>query len=333
MLTQIENSKSPRWLKFLLLTAILLAVLTVVISSYIRLAESGLGCSDWPDCYGFYQYNESAQGVNVLTEKGEDSPHRLARINHRLVTSVLGIIVLLVFMLSFRSGFSAVLGRKIPFGLLILTLMLALIGRIHPTQPLPILTLANFVGGLLLVTFMSILYFRVTNDSVEKIPGPVFWLVRAGLLIVALQIILGGWTSANLAGASCEELFQCDVKEISLDSTFRALTSSESLALDQNDRVVDDEKMNVIQWIHHLGAVMVLVYFISLIFLLIRLSHRLHLACFGLLALLFAEFLLGMIALSTQLPLLVVVSHNLLAALLLMSTTYLNIKVSKRVSL
>lgn len=202
----------------LLRVALCFSLFTVVVSSYIRIVESGAGCQPWPGCYGQYLNNQSARGLNVLMSQGELSPQRGARIMHRLVTSALDLMILSLFILSRRTDYRMLLGQAIPAILLILTLILASIGMIHPLQPSPILILSNFIGGLMLLRLLFSLHLRLSTwQNIENAQNPnkivptsfVKTSIEVGLLMITLQILLGGWTSANYAAASCDALFQC----------------------------------------------------------------------------------------------------------------------------
>ena len=312
--------------------ALLLSLLTVSVSGYIRLVESGLGCEDWPNCYGQYNYNESAQGVNVLMHKGEQSSHRIARVAHRLVTSVLGGIILFIFVTAMRrSEFG--LGKIAPASLLIATIILASIGSIHPVQPLPILRQANFLGGLFLVSISFYLFLRVRISPVDKIKTKLYPLVRLGLLVIVTQIILGGWASANYAAVSCESLFECHSSEHQNVVVAGGLLSVKPLQLDENKQVIIDSRMQTFQFVHHVLAVSALLYFIFLTMVLIRSERKLKNNGIAILALMIVQCLLGLIALDFQLPLVIIVLHNFLSALLIIATISLNVKTISRVSL
>ncbi len=328
----------PAWLPRLLLVALALALLIVSVSGYIRLVETGLGCEDWPACYGFYHYNESAQGVNVLMEQGEQSPHRTARVSHRLVTSTLGAIILFVFVTSWRRpGYQ--LGKVVPSVLLLLTVVLASIGRIHPSQPLPILTLGNFMGGLLLVVLIFYLYLRVNDSPSRAVKTPFTPLIRLGMLVVVTQVILGGWTSANYAGASCKGLFECsgviqeNTGQVEAQVPAQSFFSVEQLELNESNQVIANDKMSAVQFAHHIIAAVTLFYFVFLFMLLVRSERRLQNSCMVVLVMVFAQCLIGVVALAFEMPLLVISLHNLLSAFLLIAITSLNVKTSLRGSL
>lgn len=332
-----HSVKAMALIKALLLLALFLAIATVMVSSYIRLVESGLGCSDWPSCYGKYAFNESAQGVTVLTDKGEHSPHRMARIAHRAVTTLLGILVLALFVVSRMPKYREITGRVVPLFLLVLTLALAAIGGIHPTEPWPILTLGNFVGGLLLVGLLTQLYLTLTSyPSREFLPdsppsSAITTSIRVGIFLIALQILLGGWTSANYAGASCDTLFHCEA--LSSQSVYNDDPLLARLSLDETLHVVMQAKMPIIQLIHHIGAVVTLIYFLVLALILMRGKNDLCNHLLSIFGLLIVQVVLGLSALLFHLPLLMVFLHNFFAAILIIMATTINQKLTTRVLL
>ena len=330
-------SKRSSVLVWVLKIAIVLALLTVVLSSYIRLTESAVGCEPWPSCYGEYHTNESVQGINVLMNKGESSPYQVERISHRLVASSLGLVILLLFILSLLPSYRQHIGRLVPAYLMIVTVILALIGPFKPEQPLPILILGNFIGGLLIVALLYHLYRLLTANEKTPIKTPMRSPLKLGILIILIQIFWGGWTSANFSGASCEMIFDCQLLEQKDSNLFAAFNPFSSLSLEQGYKVVAEEKMQTIQLIHHIIAIFSLVYFIIITSKLMRAKERverqLGKVCFLILSLLVAQILLGISSLFFSLHIVVVLTHNLLSALLVLVITSLNIKLSMRTSL
>ncbi len=320
-------SLSENALAQLLKATIVLAVLTVVISSYIRLAETGVGCEPWPACYGQYHYNESAQGVTVLTEQGADSPLRFARISHRIITTLLGTIILYLFVISWFKKYRPLLGLLVPTTLLFLTIVLSTIGRIHPTQPLPLLTMANFTGGFLLLSLCYYLLFKITTNNTSQIKDKNTIWYRAGILMVVVQILWGGWTSANYAGGSCINLLSCS----SISSTIET-ENSWHLALDNSNHVIIEEQASSIQKAHHLLAIVSLLCWIMLMFLSRHSDEKLHNYSNFMFLFLMLQFLIGIISLALRLPLLTTVLHNFLAALMIIFATYFNHSLSSRIS-
>ncbi len=329
---ETPNTKVSRWLPALIIIALGFALMTVVLSSYVRLAESGVGCEPWPSCYGQYQNNKSVQGVNVLTSEARATPYRMERIAHRIVTSTLGLIILFLFLLTMSEKYRNILGNRIPTAILSVTVFLAAIGPFHPNQPLPILLMGNFVGGLVLVALLLHLYLKISGTKEIHMESPLVPFVRIGMFIILLQIFWGGWTSVNFAGSSCESLFNCGAKQIESVNIIEAFNPVGFLQLDNQDKVILEDKMKLIQIIHHFLGVIVLAYFISIVTFLMRSEwssdRRLAKDCLLVLSLVVAQFLLGISTLLVQLPLFLVLSHNFMTAVLLMFLTSLNRKMS-----
>ncbi len=321
-------------LSSLLLSAFILALLTVVVSSYIRLAESGVGCEPWSECYGTYKTDTNTRGINVFKQQGEQAAFRVERIFHRLIASTLGILIVVLFFLSRRRDYSHKTGKFIPGFLLLLTLILAVLGPLQPVNPLPIITLSNFTGGLLMMTLLYYLYQKVTRPATQKGKVEHLWFLRLGLVVLLLQIFWGGWTSANYAGPACDRLLSCNISGD--DSTVIAgiVNPLVSLELDQQSKVVIKPKMYTIQLIHHLLAVLSLVIFILITVLqyLNKLSDnkKLRNNCLFVMSIILLQFIIGLVTVTFGLPLAILTMHNLLAALLLILMTSLYMKLPMR---
>jgi len=314
--------------------AIVLALLTVVISSYIRLAESGLGCEPWPACYGKYHTDVNANGINVLKQQSEEVAFKSERIFHRLVASMLGLLVVVLFFLSLRPDYYQKTGRLIPALLLLLTLMLAIIGPLRPESPLPIITFGNFSGGLTIVALLFYLYLKVSANGLKIDNSDYPGLLRLGIIIIIIQILWGGWTSANYAGTSCEKLLSCNIPVEGNVAVSEAINPVSGLLLDQYANVIIEPKMHIIQFIHHLLAVVSLCVFAVATFLLYRRTNlnkkSFYKECLIVVSLLALQFIIGLSTVAFDLPLLIVVLHNLLAAILVLSITSIYMKLSTR---
>ena len=329
-----EILPAHRWLTTLIFLTLLMALLTTTISGYIRLADSGLGCEPWPACYGQFIFNENTHGTNILFSQATDSPLKGPRVLHRLGTSLLGLMILSIFLISLSSKYP--LNRRITASLISLTVALAMIGQIHPSQPIPVLTLANLTGGFSLVALVYLLLIDLrkghdnrTGNIIPKNPASSHYkflttiLSRTGLALVILLILFGAWTSANYAANSCGQLMQCQTNsDLSPVSPGFQL----QLSVDDKHHVILSSYAPLIQWVHHLLAIITLLFFGLFTFYLMKKKCRQHAASTAVFTLLLVQFLLGFLAIVTQLPLLLVVAHNVVAALLLIATIHLNFK-------
>ncbi len=334
-----QNSQKYRqgvasWLPPVLIVALCLAILTVAVSSYIRLAESGLGCEPWPVCYGEYHINKNSQGINVLTHNSEQVAYRGERIAHRLMASSLGLIICFIFILSWQKNYQKQIGRLVPGILFTLIMILAVIGPLKPIAPLPVHAFANFTGGLLIVALLFYLYRQVSVTKPIPVASVHHGIIRWGLILVFIQILWGGWTSANYAGNSCEKLMICNHLESNDTTVLAAINPVSPLLLDQHSRVIIENKMQTIQLIHHILAILNVAIFILITFLLFRnkkdTEKNLRKNCLFVVSLLLLQFIIGLGAIAFQLPLMLVVLHNFLATVLLMVITVLYMNIYKK---
>lgn len=186
-----------RGTRFLALGALLLAILLVAVSGYIRLAKAGFGCEPWPACFG--------QGALAAPE-GPVDLNAFSALLHRVTATVLGLLVLAIgWRAFFRGGSRAV--RIASALLLVLTVGLAALGPWSTTLAWPAVTFTNLVGGVAMVAVLGWLV-----AAYGSIPGPGPGLrrgVQGGLVLVAVQLVLGGLAAAHLAGPACPELPTC----------------------------------------------------------------------------------------------------------------------------
>jgi cytochrome c oxidase assembly protein subunit 15 len=188
----------PGPIRSLVLTALLLVLVITTTSAYIRLSQAGLGCADWPACYG---------RAASLPEAGQllpgDSSLFWARALHRLAASTVGLLLLLIAFLG-RDAFGGTAGRLGAWVAVALAGLLAGLGMITPSE-LPAVTLGNLLGGMALAVLLWGLHQRGRGNPVRA--GRVLlWLAVAAL---ALQIALGGMIGARRAALACISLPAC----------------------------------------------------------------------------------------------------------------------------
>ena len=181
----------PAALRWLLLLAFVLAAMVVGISSGLRLAANGIGCSPWPACYG---RAGTADAVN-------DAPlARAARLTHRLAASAFALVAVALVAVGWRRWQTP--GRAAAVVLLAVTAQLAWIGRYTPS-PLPAVTLINVVGGFALLASLAFLWARSTAPTVAADDGTTRAVGLLLLFAMALQAGGGALISARLAGDAC----------------------------------------------------------------------------------------------------------------------------------
>jgi heme a synthase len=303
--------------------AIVLALSTIALGAYTRLTEAGLGCPDWPGCYGFAavpkQPAQVAQALEAFPS-AELVPHKAHNeMNHRYLAGLLGLSVAVIFLLSQWLKRCRVLSTVI----LLLVMFQAALGMWTVTlNLLPLVVMGHLLGGFSLLSLLVVLRVQSAQPAVmaaePKLAG-MYVFACVALAILVMQIALGGWTSANYAAVACHALPFCEAgwqQHFSLSSAF-------SLPLGQSSYqfgVLPPDARLSIHVLHRIGAFITLAVLGSFAYLAWRsaettLMRRLALAIAGLLAL---QFCLGIINIVAYLPLVNAVAHNFVAANLCM---------------
>jgi cytochrome c oxidase assembly protein subunit 15 len=260
---------------------------------------------------------------NALPEK----PHGVARALHRIVASVLGVLVVFIVVSAFRMRKQGGPGLAMPLAVLGLTLFLAILGYSTPSPWIPAVTLGNLLGGMLMLALLWWMGQRSVEETRHTPAAGVLslkpWAVLGGVLVL-LQISLGAWASANYAGPACTGLGPCQGSWLPAAGLAEGFNLTRELAVDATGRIVMDQTMPAIHMVHRWGALVTFVYLAGLALQILRTGRALRATAIAILALLVLQLGLGATAILAELPLLVVTAHNAVAAFLLLAVVNLN---------
>ncbi|MEH6582778.1 MAG: COX15/CtaA family protein [Halioglobus sp.] len=309
-------------MKSLISLSLLLTLLTVILSAYIRLAEVGIGCDNWPSCYAQLDTRVEGKGITVLTEEGRNMAHYGARIAHRYIASTLGLFVVAIFILALRQGRSRATGLMVPTTIFAVTVFLSLLGYYTPTRSNPLITMGNLLGGMSLLGLLWWFMQREAgSEARDAAPGISRYrpLAMLALALVAMQIVLGGWSSANYASTQCPGLIQCNQSELALRTMGEAFNPFRRVELDSGGKVVMPGHLAALAMAHRLFALITAAY---LAWLVRKLKPEPALAGTVLALSIFSigQLVLGVSMIWLQLPLLLVTLHNAFAAGLMLSS-------------
>lgn len=306
---------------------ILLALCVIVFGAYVRLTDAGLGCPDWPGCYGFVTVPQTAEDYLSVEQNfpGEivDEGKAWREMIHRYIASLLGFLILLMFLkdfFSYRNNAGSLKDLKLSAALLALVIFQGMLGMWTVTLKVhPLVVTGHLIGGL---TTLSLLFFYYRNleSSDEKfISAPKAMI--AGLSILALQIILGGWTSTNYAALGCPDLPLCygEVWPSNMDFEEGFLKWQE-VGVNYEGGQLSPSARTAIHFVHRLGAILVLfaLGWLGLKYLKHR-SDRIRMASGIMLIALLAQLAIGTLMVWFGIPLFLATAHNAFAALLLLS--------------
>lgn len=306
--------------------AILLAMLTIVLGSYTRLTEAGLGCPDWPGCYGFIavpaQAEQIAHAQQRFPGKIFESQKAHNEMLHRYLAGALGLCVVALYALSFWHKHNRFLSSII----FMLVILQAAFGMLTVTlNLLPLVVWGHLLGGFTLLSLLVLLRIKFSEKIPFKLEPSLFifrslsWVV---LLLLLMQISLGVWTSSNYAALSCHQFPLC---ESGWQERF-SLASALNLPMDkpsyQYGVMSADARMSI-HVLHRLGA---LINFLAIGCFSYCIFRRAKTALFrglaiGLACLLLLQVGLGIINVVSFLPLANAVAHTFFAASLLVVVT------------
>ncbi|MCL9683285.1 COX15/CtaA family protein [Legionella maioricensis] len=304
--------------------AVLLALFVVMLGAYTRLTDAGLGCPDWPGCYGKMVLPGADTGLREAQSKFPQIPIESRKawteMAHRYAAGTLGLLILFIALGVLRKRLQGVqLPWHLPLALLILVVFQAALGMWTVTlKLLPVVVMGHLLGGILIFACLSRFRVQISSLVGQDLPQWRPWL-RLGVFIIFLQIALGGWVSSNYAGISCIGFPMCNgiwFPELHFAKGFNLFSP---VGANYQGGLLDNEVRVTIQFIHRIGAVLTASYILTLCaFIVLKAQSKYLRAAAWLLALLVVmQFILGVMNVIYLLPIKVAVAHNGIAALLL----------------
>jgi len=309
--------------------AIGLALVVVLLGGWTRLNDAGLGCPDWPGCYGTWVLPDDH------VELAEAHPDALIDLRkgwiemiHRYAAGSLGLLVLALAILGWRRRGVPDYPLGLSFGLLLLVMVQAVFGMWTVTlKLLPIVVTLHLLGGLATLTVLMLLRQRLSG--LQRASGrwgkPHFGI---SILLAALfiQLALGGWTSTNYAGWACSDWLYCQSEQAVEFDFSTGLNPVMSVGPNYEGGLLPAEARAAIQVTHRAGALM-LILVSALVTWSLRYRRTLYrplLVYWGLLVL---QVGLGVANVIWMLPLGLAVAHHAGAVALLLAGLTLNARV------
>ena len=305
--------------------SILLAVVVIVLGAYTRLTDAGLGCPDWPGCYGHLTVPESDMHIEAANAAYPERPVETQKawneMIHRYFAGTLGLCILAIAVWAVSKR-SAEVPIKLPLVLLALVSFQALLGMWTVTlNLLPVVVMGHLLGGFSVLTCLFLLYLRLSRYRIGFVDMRIkryATFAALGIVVLVGQIALGGWTSANYAALACTEFPVCEGDWLSRLDMAGAYSVPEAVNYEYGAH--DYAERMTMHIVHRLGAVITFLYLGWLAISLYRRSASQHLrnASVVLGLVLLAQVGLGISNVVFSLPLQVAVLHNAVAACLLL---------------
>ncbi len=324
----------------LVFISILLALVVITLGAYTRLTHAGLGCPDWPTCYGLIDVPNTAEQIALAEKKFPQSkvePNKAwNEMIHRYFAGTLGLLILAIALLAVKNRAQGT-PLRLPLLILAIVIFQAALGMWTVTLKLmPIVVMGHLLGGFTTLCLLFLLYLRLKNHRVNHSDFSIKKYGRFalfGIVLLTGQIALGGWTSSNYAALSCIELPICQSgwqQQLNFEHAFDLIPperhSYEFGYLSHDERVT-------IHVIHRFGAIITTVY---LSWLLLVIYFQAQTSTFKVSAVVVGLALVTQVSLGVSniwfsLPLPIAVGHNLVAACLMLTLIALTYRLRRKI--
>jgi len=322
--------------KLAVLTAVV-AFTVIVLGAFVRLSHAGLGCPDWPGCYGQLTWpadpHEVTQAAQDFPERPVETHKAWKEMVHRYLAGALVLLVVVINFLSWKAENRGKGLRALAATLLALILFQAALGMWTVTlKLLPLVVMGHLLGGLATFSLLLWLAWKSSGTGSRVTLGglaPFRFAILTGLAVLVIQLALGGWTSANYAALACPDFPSCQGSMWPEADFAEGFVVWREIGVDYEGGVLDMQARVAIQMAHRVGALITLVLLGVLALRLIRIrAVRQDGLVLG--ALLLAQVILGIQNVVWQLPLMNAVAHNAMGALLLAMMLWLTYRSALR---
>lgn len=318
-----------------------LTLVLIVFGAFVRLSDAGLGCPDWPGCYGNLTPAHSVGEIRAAEAAQPGGPVTLSKawkeMIHRYLAMVVGALIAAITFASIRNrrewnqgaGLSIVLSASVIFqaalGAWTVTLLLK-----------PAIVTAHLLGGVLILAMLTWLWQRQRQREANTWAAPIELALPLrgfapfALLIVFAQIALGGWVSTNYAALACADLPKCHGAWVPAMDFANAFHIIRPLGVGPDGELLTHEALRAIHWTHRVGALVTALVVGVFAWRLHRFESGKR-AARMLAALLALQIVLGLLNVAWSLPLAVAVMHNGVAALLFSFVLLINLRIAKGV--
>ena len=305
----------------------------IVFGAFTRLTDSGLGCPDWPGCYGeanpFLAHDDISAAQSAMPTGPVTVFKAWIEMIHRYLAMAVGVLIIAICVgavRQWRKNKNSRYHPALPLVLLIFVCIQGAFGAWTVTLKLqPIIVTTHLLLGL---SLLALLCWHALRQTVYE---PVTTIITKNLKILAavtfvllgMQIALGGWVSTNYAALACGGFPLCQSQFMPEMNLEQGYTLWRHLGMTANGEYLPFSALVAINWVHRCFALVVVVAISALVYQTWKIPAFKKLAQ-GLLVVLILQLISGAVTVQFDWPLAVAVAHNAGAAALVFLLAMLN---------
>ncbi len=318
-------------MKGLSLFGICFAFVVIALGAWTRLVDAGLGCPDWPGCYGFVVFPTTEAEIQLAESRYPQFPYEIDKaipeVVHRYFAAALGFLAILLVYFAFKYQLPKKI-KAITSFLLFFICCQGLFGYLTVSlKLLPIIVTGHLFGGFITLSLFFYLFLNTNNGIKNHNIGHLKILGGVALFALIVQIFLGVWTSTNYASLACADFPTCQGKFIPEMDFSEGFNLAQEVGPNYLYGLLDNEARVAIHYSHRISAIVLTIIFLILISRLWFSSAAPLASTLG--VILITQISLGIMNVVYVLPLYIAIAHNLVAALLLLATLMVNLVIWK----
>ena len=287
----------------------------IMFGAFVRLTDSGLGCPDWPGCYGNFSPIGASEHISdalLSMPYGPVSfPKAWIEMIHRYIGSILGLLIISITWMAWRWRHILKQRPTLATTTLLIVCIQGAFGAWTVTHKLmPIIVTTHLLGGMTVLGLMTWLAAREKYHAPLSDPHRhlIPWLA-GGLLLLGIQIALGGWVSTNYAALACMDFPTCHGRWLPPMDFSGGFSLIRALGVLPSGAMISQDALTAIHWTHRNFAFLVFIYLLALAF-----HTKKHAGLVGptklMIGLLVAQLITGLTTIFFQWPLAIAVIHN-----------------------
>ena len=313
------------------LFGICFAFIVIALGAWTRLVDAGLGCPDWPGCYGFVVFPTTEAEIQLAESRYPQFPYEIDKaipeVVHRYFAAALGFLAILLVYFAFKHQLPKKI-KAITSFLLFFICCQGLFGYLTVSlKLLPIIVTGHLFGGFFTLSLFFYLFLKTTDGIKNHNIGHLKVIGGIALFALIVQIFLGVWTSTNYASLACADFPTCQGKLIPEMDFSEGFNLAQEVGPNYLYGLLDNEARVAIHYSHRISAIVLTIIFLILISRLWFSSAAPLASTLG--VILVTQISLGIMNVVYVLPLYIAIAHNLVAALLLLAVLMVNLVIWK----